>query len=191
MPGSLSAAFLLQVDARYFAGRLGLAVAAAPLIVGMGLVEWRTRRFHERAGRLLHQCTDPGRFGVAVWGLLVGGLLGVLGTIGVLAAGLMYALDRAGRLDAAAAVLILAHVVIGGAYFLAFVVAGQSRYGWLCVVLAAALAVDFAAVRLLPGAAGPLRDGVAMLACGVLIQAVLALSLRRVLGQPWRYGAPS
>ena len=188
----LSAAFLLQVDVRYFTGRLALAVAAAPLIVGMGVVEWRTRRFHEQAGGLLHRTTDPKRFGIAVWGLLVAGLLGVLGTIGTIAAGLIYALDRTGRLDAAAAVLILAHVVVGGAYFLAFVVAGQSRYLRLSAVLAAALIIDVAAVRLWPGTAGPLREGVAMVACGVLIQALLALSLRRVLGQAWRYrGMPT
>ena len=185
----LSAAFLLQVDARYLAGRLALAVAAAPLIVGVGVVEWRTRRFHERAGGLLHRITDPDRFGGAVWGLLAAGLLGVLASIGMLGAVLMYALDRTGRLDAAAAVLILAHVVIGGAYFLAFVVAGQSRYRSLSAVLACALAVDVAAVRLWPGTAGPLREGFVMLGCGVLIQVLLALSLRRVLGQAWRHRA--
>jgi hypothetical protein len=189
---ALSAGFLLHVDARYLSGRPGLAVAAAPLVLGMGLVEWRTRRFHDQATGLLHRSSEPRRFAVAVWFRLAGGLLTVLTAIGVLAAGLLVVLDREGLLDRAVAVLIAAHVAVGGAYFLAFVVAGQSRYGRLCTALAAALAVDVAAVRLWPGGVDPLRDGIALLACALLLQALLAGSLLRRLGQVWRYsGTPT
>jgi hypothetical protein len=184
---ALSAGLLLNVDARYLSGRFGLAVAAAPLVLGMGLVEWRTRRFQDQATGLLHRLSDPRRFALAVWGRLLGGLLTVLATIGVLAAVLLAWLERAGLLDRATAVLIVAHVVIGGAFFLAFVLAGQSRYVPLCAALAAAVAVDIAAVRFWPGTAGPLRDGIALLACALLLQALLARSLLGRLGQAWRY----
>jgi hypothetical protein len=100
---------------------------------------------------------------------------------------LLVLLRRAGLLDTATATLIAAHVVVGGAFFLAFVLAGQSRYVPLCAALATAVAVDVAAVRLWPGTAGPLRDGIALLACALLLQALLARSLLGRLGQAWRY----
>jgi hypothetical protein len=186
---ALSAAFLLHVDARYLSDRLGLAVAAAPLIVGMGVVEWRTRRFHEQADGLLHRSTDPRQFTVAVWGRLLASLLSVLGLVGLLAGGLLVTLDRTDLLDAPAAMLIAAHVAVGGAFFLAFVVAGKSRYGRLCAALTATLAIDVAVVRLWPGGASPLREGAVLLACAVLLQVLLAASLLRVPSHAWLHSS--
>jgi hypothetical protein len=183
----MSAGFLLHVDGRYLAGGLGLAVAAAPLIVGMGLVEWRVRRFHERAGQLLGQLDHPRQFAAAVWRRLTAELLGVLGMIAALAVVALAALRQADLLTPAVATLMVAHVAVSGAYFLAFIVAGQALYGRLSGALAVALLAHVIVMRALPGEFSPMKDGAVFLGSAVLLQALLLATLTRVLGQAWRY----
>lgn len=184
---AMSAGFLLHVDGRYLAGGLGLAVTAAPLIVGMGLVEWRVRRFHERARELLAEVDHPRQFAAAVWRRLTAELLGVLGMIAALAVVTLAMLRQADLLTPAVATLMLAHVAVSGAYFLAFIVAGQALYGRLTAALAVALLAHLVVLRLLPGEFSPLKDGAVFLGSALLLQALLVTILTRVLGQAWRY----
>jgi hypothetical protein len=184
---ALSAAFLLHVDARYLSSPLGLAIAAAPLIVGMGFVEWRVHRFHDRASALLHRVSYPWEFKVAVWRRLAIELFGLLSVIGTLAVALIVTLERTGHLTNGSAALIAAHVAVAGAYFLAFLVAGQGQYGRLNAALATALGLQVALVWLLPGGYSPRNDGLAFLASAIVLQGLLLSTLSRDLGQVWQY----
>ncbi len=184
---ALSAAFLLHVDAKYLSSPTGLAIAAAPVIVGMGFVEWRVHRFHDRASALLHRVSYPWEFRVVVWRRLAIELLGVLFTIGALAVALMIVLRSSGQLTDASVALISAHVAVAGAYFLAFLVAGQARYARLNAALAAALGLQVALAVALPGGYRPLNDGLAFLASAIVLQMLLLTTLSRDLGQAWQY----
>lgn len=184
---ALSAGYLLHADGRHLSGPFDLAVAAAPLIVGMGLVEWRARRFHERARALLRQVRCPRRFSIRLWLRLAVELVLVTTTVAVLAAPLLVALRQAGLLTTAGTVLVAAHVAVAGAYFVAFILAGHGRYGRLSVALGAALAAHLTVVLLVPGGSRPLVDAAGFLGSAVLLQAMLLAALTRVLGQAWRY----
>ncbi|MEH0843445.1 hypothetical protein V6U81_13760 [Micromonospora sp. CPCC 205711] len=184
---ALSAAYLLHADARYLSGPFDLAVAAAPLILGMGLVEWRARRFHERARALLRQAHSPRRFATRVWTRLAIELGLVTTAVAVLALPLLAALRQSGRLSTAGAVLIAAHVAVAGAYFVAFILAGHRGFGRLNAALGAALVAHLSVLLVGRGAPDPLVDAAGLLGSAVLLQAILIAALVGVLGQAWRY----
>lgn len=184
---ALSAAYLLHSAARHLSGPVDLAVAAAPLVLGMGLVEWRARRLHERARARLRHERDPRRFATGVWARLAVELALVTVAVAVLALPMFAPLRQAGLLSTAGAVLVAAHVAIAGGYFLAFIVAGHGRYGRLSTALGVALAAHLAVLLLVPGGSSPLVDAAGYLGSAVLLQAMLLAALARVLGQAWRY----
>ncbi|WP_446212723.1 hypothetical protein [Micromonospora sp. IBSANI012] len=184
---ALSAAYLLHSAARHLSGPVDLAVAAAPLVLGMGLVEWRVRRFHEHARELLRRAWSPRRFATGVWARLALELALATTAVAVLALPMFAPLRQAGLLSTAGTVLVAAHVAVAGAYFLAFVVAGHGRFGRLSAALAVALAAHLTVLLLVPGGSSPLVDAAAYLGSAVLLQAMLLAALAGVLGQAWRY----
>ncbi|MER6596170.1 hypothetical protein ABT214_30840, partial [Micromonospora purpureochromogenes] len=184
---ALSAAYLLHSAARHLSGPMDLAVAAAPLVLGMGLVEWRARRFHERARARLRQVTDPRRFATGVWARLAVEFALVTVAVAGLALPMFAPLRQAGLLSPAGTVLVAAHVAVGGAYFLAFILAGHGRFGRLSALLGVALAAHLAVLLLVPGGSDPLVDAAGFLGSAILLQAMLLVALARVLGQAWRY----
>ncbi|HEX8631524.1 MAG TPA: hypothetical protein VF755_25475 [Catenuloplanes sp.] len=184
---ALSAAVMLFAQARYLNGDVGVLLAGLPLFAGMGVVEWRARRFDEQARAVLHRVRYPGEFVRQARRALVAGLLGCMVALGVIAAPVLLVLRAVGLLSPAAVVMAGAHVVLGGAYFLAFVLAGQHRYPPLCGALAVALATHVGIVAFVPGADQPLPDTVVFLGSVVLLQALLLVSLTEVVGQAWRF----
>jgi hypothetical protein len=184
---ALTAAFLLHAQAPYMSGRLDIVVAALPLVVGMGVVEWRARRFGEQARALLGRVRQPRRFVVRVWLLLAGGLAACLVTITAVAAVVLLALRAAGLLSAAAAVMAAAAVVLGGAYFLGFLLANLSEYRWLCGSLAVCLGTHVAVALLAPRALSPLADTTVFLATAVLLLLLFVAALVGRLGHARDY----
>ncbi len=118
---ALCATLLLHTDSRYVLGALDLAVAAAPLVLGMGVVEWRAQRFFELASDELRRCEMPAEFRKAVWHVLVRELGVCLVALGSAALVLLVVLRVADVLTLPGALLIDGHVLLGGAFFLGFV----------------------------------------------------------------------
>jgi hypothetical protein len=190
---ALSAAYLLSAQAPYLRDRLDIALTVAPLMAGMGVVEWRARRFVERARAALARTRYPLRFARRIRLMLAGGVAASTGVVVVLAVPLLLGLDRYGLLSPAGVLMAGAHAVLAGAYFLSFLLAGQGRYGALCGALLAAVAVHAYGPRLLGLAAAPgepldpLTDTALFLGSAVLLQVLWAVLLARAAAQAWRY----
>jgi hypothetical protein len=187
--GLCSAALLLHAEAPYLLSRLDVAVAVAPLILAMGLVEWRAEGFRGEAVALTHRSRRPRDFQRGVWLLITRETLTCLLATGVLGLVLLQVLHVTGRLSAPGALMIAAHVVLGGAYYAAFLLAGFERFGWLCSSMVAVLAVHIGvgallgASPLLGRSAAPLTDTALYLGSVLALQALLLLGLAPVVGQ--------
>jgi hypothetical protein len=190
---ALSAAYLLSAQAPYLRDRLDIALTVAPLMAGMGVVEWRARRFVERARAALARTRYPHQFARRIRLMLAGGVAASTGVVAVLAVPLLVGLDRYGLLSPAGVLMAGAHAVLAGAYFLSFLLAGQGRYGALCGALLAAVAVHAYGPGLLglgaaPGQSlDPVTDTALFLASAVLLQMLWAVLLARAAAQAWRY----
>jgi hypothetical protein len=184
---TLSAAFLLTADARYLTGTPDVALACAPLVVGMGLVEWRARWFSEQARRVVNRVRYPREFMAAVWLRLATALSTATAMIALLAVPMLIWLRRTDQLTPAGSILITAHVAVASAYLLAFLLAGHERYGWLCAGLATATAAHLAPDLIVPGGLSPVEHSMVFLGSALLLQLLLLTALARVVGQAWRY----
>jgi hypothetical protein len=180
---ALSAAYLLAAQAPYILSRSDVAFAVLPLILGMGVVEWRARRFGEQARTLLHRVRYPAQFVPRVWLLLVGGFLTCVVLVAVLAAGLLYALRAAHRLSPASIVMALACVTLAGAYYLGFLLANMGRYGWLCASLGLCLAGHAAGTLAASGLLSALADTTLFLVSNVLLVVLFFIALSGRIGQ--------
>ncbi len=118
---ALCATFLLHMDSRYVLSAVDLAVAAAPLVLGMGVVEWRAHRLFDVGAAELRRCALPREFDAAMWRVLLRELGVCLVALGAAALVLLVALRWAGVLTSSGALLIDGHVLLGGAFFLGFV----------------------------------------------------------------------
>lgn len=136
---ALSAALLLHTDARYVLDALDLALAAAPLVLGMGVVEWRVHRFFDQAGQQLRRCALPGEFREAAWRELLRELGVCLVLLGSAALVLLVVLRWSGVLTSSGALLIDGHVLLGGAFFLGFVLVRTGRAVLAPLILAGVL----------------------------------------------------
>ncbi|MER7008987.1 hypothetical protein ABT297_38915 [Dactylosporangium sp. NPDC000555] len=190
---ALLAALILLAQAPYLTDRFDVLVAALPLVVSMGFVEWRARRFGERSRDMLHERWGPRGFRRRVW-LLAAANAGACWLVATAAAtATLAALRLADRLTPAAAAMAAANVALAGACFLIFVLAGLGGYGRLCVVLALALGAHLAARPLVAGAvawsspSAALTDTVAFLGSAVLLVGLLAAALAPSLGHVRQY----
>jgi hypothetical protein len=187
--GLCSAALLLHAEAPYLIGRLDIAVAVAPLILSMGVVEWRAEVFREQAVTLTRQAYRPREFVQAVWLLLLRDALISVAVPAVLAVAMLVALRAEHLLSAAGLVMTAAHVALAGAYYLAFLLAGLGRYWWLCASMMVALIVHvgvafwFGAAPLLGQSSAPLTDTSLYLGSVGLLQALFVLGLLPMIGQ--------
>ncbi|MBW4718086.1 hypothetical protein [Saccharothrix obliqua] len=181
---ALCAGFLLHADMRYVIGPLDLAVGVTPLVAGMGAVEWRVHRMFEQASRLLRRCASPALFHRAMWRLLLRELATCLVVLGALALVLLAALRWSGELTVPGALLIDAHVVLGGAFFLGFVLIRTGGPGWAVACLVAVLPADVLLVALADGRHG---DVPVFLGCCAALSILLLAALHRSVGQVRHY----
>jgi hypothetical protein len=180
---ALSAAYLLHAQARHLQNGFDVPIAGVPLIIGMGVVEWRAKRFVEQARVLLTRVRYPREFVTRIWMLLAGNVAACLGVVALLGAALLAALHAAHRLSSAGVVMTAASVLLAGAYFLAFLLAGMARYGWLCGSLAACIAVHVVAVSAVPPQLSRLADTSGFLGSALLLFLLLLTALMGRLGQ--------
>lgn len=146
---ALCAAFLLLTDARFLVGAIDLAIAALPLILGMGMLEWRAHRFTDEVSELWGRAATCAEFRRDAWRLLLRGLASCLAVLGGLGAVLLVILRESGALSARGAMLIDAHVLLGGAFFVGFILARYQQFGRLLVIMSLVVAAD---VLMLPWA---------------------------------------
>ena len=192
--GLCSAALLFHAQAPYLLGQSDVAASAVPLILCHGV-----RRVADQpvlggrggavpAGPAPARASSPGSGRPSAgrsrrasrcrrcWGLL---LLAALAGLGVL--------------SAAGVVMTAAHVALAGAYYLAFLLAGQGRYGWLClsmtvvIVLHVGLGALLGVAPLFGQGGSPVTDTSLYLGSVLLLQALFALGLLPVIGQVRHY----
>jgi hypothetical protein len=180
---ALSAAYLLHAQGRHLADGFDVPIAGLPLIVGMGVVEWRAKRFVEQARALLRRVRYPQEFVTRVWLLLGGNVAVCLGAVALLGAALLAALHGAHRLTSAGVVMTAASVLLAGAYFLAFLLAGMARYGRLCGSLAGCIAVHVALVSVGLPELSRLAETTVFLGSAVLLFLLFLIALAGRLGQ--------
>jgi hypothetical protein len=165
----------------------------APLIAAMGFVEWRAERFRNQAIVLTRRSRRPRDFQRRVWLLIGRETLACLAVPGLLALALLAALDAAGKLSAAGVAMTAAHVVLGGAYYAAFLLAGFEMFGRLCLFMLAALAAHVGLGALVGAAprlgqsAAPLTDTALSHGSVVALQILFLLGLTTQVGQARHY----
>jgi hypothetical protein len=188
-----SAVLLLHAEAPYLLGRLDIAIAAAPLILTMGVVEWRAERFRPQAVALVRRVERPEQFVRGVWLLLAREVAVCLLAPAIPAAAMLAGLAYLGLLSSAGIMMTAAHVALGGAYLMAFLLAGRDRFGWLCASMLAAITVHvgigalLGAAPLLGFSGSALVDTSLYLVSVLLLQALFVLGLAPVLGQARHY----
>ncbi|MEU7907656.1 hypothetical protein [Actinoplanes sp. NPDC049118] len=191
--GLCSAVLLLHAAAPYLLGSLDVAIAAAPLILTMGVIEWRAERFRPQAAALMRRVERPRAFVRGIWQLLARETAICLLAPAIPAAAMLAGLYHLGLLSAVGIVMTAAHVALGGAYLLAFLLAGRDRFGWLCWSMLAAIVAHVGIGALLGsapllGRSGPaLVDTSLYLGSVLLLQALFVLGLAPILGQAVRY----
>jgi hypothetical protein len=181
--GALSAAYLLHAQARHMLDGFDVPVAGVPLIVGMGVVEWRAKRFGEQARALLTRVRYPREFVARIWVLLAANVAVCIGTVALLGTTLLVGLHAAHRLSSAGVAMTAASVLLAGAYFLAFLLAGMGRYGWLCGSLAACIAIHVAALSALQPELSRLADTTVFLGSSLLLLLLFLTALTGRIGQ--------
>ncbi|MFI6811126.1 hypothetical protein ACIBG7_01890 [Nonomuraea sp. NPDC050328] len=178
---ALTALFLLQAEARYVVERPDLAVAGAGLVLGMGVLEYRAHCFEDDVRGVTRQVCYPVEFTRQAQRLLLHGLGWCLAALVALSAlpFLFVALTPEG------VVMALAHVVLGGAYYLSFLLANQGRVAELCLAQGAALVLH-PGIRL----AAPLpvlSDTLLFLAACLLFLCLLLVLTASRLRDVWAY----
>ena len=185
--GALGALFLLFTDARFVIGQLDLAIAVAPLVLGMGAVEWRAARFTEQAEDALRREAGLPAFRRCTQRLVVRELTLCLLVLGGLAAALAAVLGGLGLLSGAGVVLIEGHVVLGGGYFLGFVLARHEQFPAVIGIMAAVVTADVAAVLLLTADLGPGAPIAIFLANATALLVALLARLWLTAGRIYHY----
>ncbi|WP_329007812.1 hypothetical protein OG271_19210 [Micromonospora rifamycinica] len=191
--GFCSAVLLFHAQAPYLLGRLDIAAAAVPLILSMGFVEWRTSRFWASGVALSRRARLPRGFVAGIWRTIGREVAACLAVPAVLGLVLVVVLARVGQLSAAGVVMTAAHVALAGAYYLAFLLVGRGRYGWLClsmavvVVLHVGLGALLGVAPLVGQGDDPVADTSLYLGGVLLLQVLFALGLVPVIGQVRHY----
>jgi hypothetical protein len=192
-----TAVFLLHAQMPYLLTHLDVVVAGAPLIVAMGVVEWRARRFNERSRWLLSQVRYPREFSRRIWLMVAGNATVCAATVALLEIPLLLALWRFDKITPAGVAMAAAQVALAGAYFLAFLLAGQQRYGWLTLALGAAILAhvgsgylvsrEFSVATVWLPRLSAYTDMALFFGSAVLLQVLLLVALAPILGQARRY----
>ncbi|GAA1771173.1 hypothetical protein AB0K40_35200 [Nonomuraea bangladeshensis] len=184
---TLSAVFLLQAEARYVLDRTDIAVAGAGLVIGMGILEYRAHAFEDETRAAIRQVRYPSDFTRRGRWLLAKGVLICLAWLAVLSVLPLAFLLGKNELTHASIAMAAAHVIVGGAYFLAFLLGNQGRVVPLCVAQAAALAVHPLGRLLLPAGAPALADVLLFAAAALLFLLILLVLMSQGLRDVRQY----
>lgn len=184
--GGLSAALLLHAQVPYLSRHLNILLTMAPLIVSMGFVEWRARRFGEQARQLLVYCQRPAQFVTRMWLLLAANVLACCAVVAVLGTALLLVLHRVGMFVPPCVPMTVAYTVLAGAYLLTFQLAEYGRYGRMCLALAAAVAVHIGLSTGWPDP-DPQHDATLFAGSVVLLHLLLLAAVAPAVGQVWRH----
>jgi hypothetical protein len=161
---------------------LDLGIAVAPLVLGMGAVEWRAHRYCEQALEELNRSRAVRSFRRATWRLLVRELASCLAILGGLAVALLAGLAQFDLLTIRGSLLVDAHVLLGGAFFLGFVLMRYEGMSWLLTITPVVLIGNVLVNLVTPGN----EIGVFLTSCGALLVLFL-LVLRATAGEVRRY----
>ncbi|ALG06746.1 hypothetical protein [Kibdelosporangium phytohabitans] len=179
---ALCAAFLLNTDARFVLADLDLGLAVAPLVLGMGAVEWRAHRYSEQALDELESSRSVAQFRRATQRLLLRELACCLVILGGIALALLGVLAQFGLLTTRGSLLVDAHVVLGGVFFLGFVLMRYEGLRWLLAIMPVVITANVLANHLAPGNEIP----VFLTGCAALLVLFLLTSLAAA-GEVRRY----
>ncbi|GAA4676275.1 hypothetical protein [Phytohabitans rumicis] len=174
---SLSAAYLLFIDVRFLEAPTELAISAAPLVLAMGAVEWRSRRFQETGVKLLRQIRYPWQFRSPIWAAFARGVAVSLLIPGMFAAALLIGLAEHDLLTQRGVQVTTAHVLLAGAYFTGFVLINHGRLPWVLGVLGMVFAGLVAAVATLSQRLAPYGEVPIFLASNAVLLALLVVVL--------------
>lgn len=132
---ALCALYFLDTEARFLTGERDLAIAAVPLILSMGALEWRAHRFTEKAGELFSRSATPAEFQRAAWRLLLAELTNCLAILGGLGIAFLLVMTKFGLLSGQGSLLTDAYVLLGGVFFLGFVMARHQQFARLLGIM--------------------------------------------------------
>lgn len=152
---ALCALLLLSINVRYLKETLDLAMAAAPLVLGMGAVEWRAGRFVEQSRVALAESPGTEEFRRRIWRLAMRELTNCGVVLGGLAVVQLLILREVATLTLRGATLVDAHVVLGCAFFLGFLLMSRRSFPWVLVAISVVVAVHLLAVSSLTSALAP------------------------------------
>jgi hypothetical protein len=119
-----------------------------------------------------------------VWLLVLSGLGICLLAVGGLAVLMLVLLAGTGQLSRSGVVVAAAAVLLGGAYFLGFLLANLGRYGWLCGSLLLGLTAYVLAGSTVLGV---LSDHMALLSATALLLTLYLTALATCLGEAHRH----
>jgi hypothetical protein len=183
---ALCALYFLNTESRFLTAGGELAIAGLPLILGMGVLEWRATRFTEKARGMFARLASPAEFRRAAWRLLLAELANCLIGLGGLCIAFVLILMRFNLLSGPEAQLADAYVLLGGVFFLGFIMARHQQFSRLLgimvpVVLAEVLLVGYASQEQVNATQGQIEIFLACTAILLLAQVVaLRVSFRRV-----------
>jgi hypothetical protein len=183
----LCALFMLFTGAHYVTGQLDMAIAVAPLVAGMGVVEWRALRFTERSREFLEQSTDVTWFMRAAWRLLLTELTMCLLVLGALGMFLLVALRSHQLLTLEGALLVDAYLLLGGALFLGFVLARHGQFVSLLVITFGVVAANVVLSSSTASMLGPHGMIPIFLLCCVALLVLLLVPLRVSIGSVYNH----
>ncbi|MGM1074834.1 hypothetical protein ACS0VI_01205 [Streptomyces sp. H28] len=184
----LSALFLMFNSARFITAPLDLAITVAPLVLGMGVLEWRSHRFHDQAVTLLRRTSATADFRRRAWRLLLRELGVSMLVLAVLGALLLGVLAAAGVLTPRAVLLLGAYLLLGGAYFVGYILVNHGEFRWILTVAGAVAVLDIAATLSLSSRFAPYGEVPVFLAGCLTLLVLFLTALRQNIGRvaPYR-----
>jgi|BarGraNGADG00212_1021973.scaffolds.fasta_scaffold01188_3 hypothetical protein len=180
----LTAAYLLQAQARYMFGSLEVAIGLLPLIVGMGVVELQAYRFRSRASALKKSVRYPQEFASGIRWILFHDVAACALTVAGLGVLLLGGLALRGALSPAGVAMTLASVFLASAYYLSFLMTGIAMLGPLCAAVALALTAHVIAVAVIPAAQEPFVDTSLFAATSLLLMLISLVALLPSITDP-------
>jgi hypothetical protein len=182
---ALCAVLLLSIDVRYLKDTLDLAMAAAPLVLGMGAVEWRAERFVEQSRVLLAGSSGTREFRRRIWRLAMRELTNCGVILGGLAVVQLLILRQVVTLTLRGATLVDAHVVLGCAFFLGFLLMSRRSFPRILIAVCVVVAVHLVAVHCLAGVLAPHGEVVVFLVTTTVLLLLFLGSFRISLGRAY------